>query len=267
MENFFKSSNYYKRFASNDSFKMLDIGYNDFSKLEPFCDFRVQTFYTLHFVLSGEGVLKTGGEVYDVKAGEMFFLPPNEEICYYPRQEKPWTYVWFSFVGEDALRIKNNLEFTDAPVRKFENQQKIFITLKSMFENLKQGEGYYSALSSFYKVLDILTVDNTVNVTKNAKIIIDSSFTQNNFSLEQLCKDVGVSHPHLLRLFKEKYGITLVKYLVQKRIEYACQLLVTTELSVKSVAYSSGFVDELHFMKTFKKYMGMSANKYRKANV
>ena len=95
---------------------------------------------------------------------------------------------------------------------------------------------------------------------------IDESFTLPGFSVEQLCYDAGISHAHLLRLFKQTYGVTIVKYLISKRLELACEMLQNTDLLVSSVAYSCGFSDEPHFMRTFKKEFGVSALQYRKMN-
>ncbi|MBQ8793630.1 MAG: helix-turn-helix transcriptional regulator [Clostridia bacterium] len=76
-----------------------------------------------------------------------------------------------------------------------------------------------------------------------------------------------MSHAHLLRLFKKEYGITPIKYIINKRIELACELLKTTDLSVSSVAFSCGFSDEIHFMKTFKKLIGKSALNYKRSSL
>ena len=126
-----------------------------------------------------------------------------------------------------------------------------------------EGGGYYGVLSTFYEIMEISTVVRSTTGVESVKRIIDEGFTRIDFNIASLCSDVGISHPHLIRLFKNKYNITLIKYLNQKRIEYACELLKSTNLSVKSVAFSSGFADELHFMKTFKKHIGLSALKYR----
>ena len=69
----------------------------------------------------------------------------------------------------------------------------------------------------------------------------------------------------LLRLFKEEYGRTVRRYLIEKRLAYACELLENSDMPVCSVALSCGFSDEIHFMKSFKKQYGMTATEYRKS--
>ena len=263
MQKIINEPSFVRQFAFNEGFGISTVGYHDFSRYYiPEYSSRVQNFYTLHFVLSGKGTLKTGGKVYTISEGQMFFLPPNTEICYYPTEEEPWEYVWFSLRGKICEQYGAQLGF-DKPIKTCTNFSKIKYLLKNLFDAMKEGGGYFGVLSAFYELMEISTVIRSNTGVESVKRIIDEGFTRTDFSIASLCTDVGISHPHLLRLFKEKYNITIIKYLNLKRIEYACNLLLTTDLSVKSVAFSSGFSDELHFMKTFKKHTGVSALKYR----
>ena len=55
---------------------------------------------------------------------------------------------------------------------------------------------------------------------------------------------------------------TPVDYLNYYRIERACHILTTTELPVTEVAYRCGFNDSSYFVKTFRKYMGITPRAY-----
>jgi len=264
MENFIDEAEISRRFVFDGDFGILTVGYHNFERrYTPNFNARVQNFYTLHFVLSGRGKLITGEKTYKIKGGQMFFLKPNTTIEYYPDEAEPWEYVWFAFKGEISENYGKLLGF-DEPVKNCREFGKIKYLLKDCFVSLEQGGGYFGVLSTFYKLMEISTIIQPDTGIEHVRRIIDEGFTRTDFSIEELCLDVGISHPHMLRLFKKKYGITLIKYLNKKRIEYACQLLKTTDLSVKSIAFSSGFSDELHFMKTFKKNMGVSALRYKK---
>lgn len=266
MQKIINDSMFSRHFVFNESFGISTIGYHDFSRIyNPEHTSRVQSFYTWHFVLSGKGVLKTGGKIYDICEGQMFFLPPNQEICYFPDEKEPWEYVWFSLRGDVCERYREQLGF-ERPVKDCTNFGKIERLLRKTFNSIEAGGGYFGVLSAFYELMELSTVVSSDTGIESVKRIIDEGFTRTDFSITSLCTDVGISHPHLLRLFKERYKTTLIKYLNKKRIEYACELLRTTDLSVKSVAFSSGFSDELHFMKSFKKHMGLSALKYKNKN-
>lgn len=252
-----------RSFVFDEKFGISAIGYHDFSRhYNPAYNSRIQNFYTLHFVLSGKGILKIGEKTYTIGDGEMFFLPDNTEFCYYPTEDEPWEYVWFSLKGDICMQYANQLGF-DGPVKKCTNFNNIKHLLKKLFDILDDNGGYFGVLSVFYGIMELSTSNRIFTGVESVKRVIDESFTHTGFTIASLCSDVNISHPHLIRLFKERYNTTLVKYLNKKRIEYACTLLATTDLSVKSVAFSSGFADELHFMKTFKKHMGVTALQYR----
>ena len=54
-----------------------------------------------------------------------------------------------------------------------------------------------------------------------------------------------------------------MKYLIQLRMTHASKLLSESDISVKDIAKLSGYKDDVHFMKTFKKYHGITATEYR----
>ena len=196
----------------------------------------------------------------------MFFIPPNTKMRYYPKENNPWEYVWFAFKGEKTKSYGELIGFTN---KNYTEKIKNFNRIKNLLENrirklLDGTVGYFGVLSTFYEILEALTSSSSYTGIHNIKELIDESFTIPKFNIENLCYNAGISHTHLLRLFKKEYGITVIKYITKKRIELACELLISSNLSVGEICFSCGFSDESHFMKTFKKEMGVSALNYRK---
>ena len=266
MGNFIKQASFYRYYYSDQDFSIINVGYDDFSVVKPATEFRTQNFYTWHFVISGSGTLEIYGNKYNIKSGEMFFIPPDIPMRYYPTKSDPWEYVWFSFKGDVIEHYSELVGFSfKKPVCESRNFEIIKRTLKQSFDLLLNNEGgYFSVISTFYKIMDISVVISELTEIQQVKCLIDENFATSDFCVEQICRDVGISHAHLLRLFKDAYGVTLIKYITQKRIELACDLLRTTNLSVSLVAYSCGFSDDIHFMKTFKTTIGLTALQYRR---
>ncbi len=266
MGNFIKQPSFSRYFYPPEDFGIFNVGYEDYSVVKSATVFRTQSCYTWHFVISGAGTLEIFDNKYEIKEGEMFFIPPNNKMRYFPSEKTPWEYVWFASHGDVTKQYGTPAEFSsENPICKIQNFEKVKTILKKMLDSQIDGEGgYFEVLSAFYEIMEILCVSSPLTSIQHVKKVLDENFTIPTFSINQLCYDVGISHAHLLRLFKEEYGITLIKYITKKRIELACDLLRTTDLSVSSVAYSSGFSNEIHFMKTFKKTIGMSALQYRK---
>lgn len=265
MGNFISDVHFVRHFPVREDAGVLTVGYDDFSAVKPLYAFRVQNIYTWHFVLSGSGTLEIGGKTHPLTAGQMFFIPPGVKMRYYPNQSDPWEYVWFALNKEPAEQFSALLHFSERqPIKEMRYFQKIKNALGRMLHNLRDGGGYYGALSCFYEIVEICTASTPPTGILGVREHIDETFALPAFSVEQLCRDVGISHAHLLRQFKGAYGVTIKKYVIQKRINLACELLLTTDLPVGSVALSCGFSDEMHFMKTFKSEMGISALQYRK---
>lgn len=82
-------------------------------------------------------------------------------------------------------------------------------------------------------------------------------------SLIDLAGSVGVHPVHLSREFRRFYGCTMSEFILQRRLDFACQELLNARASLTEVALAAGFFDQSHFTRTFKTRIGMSPNQYR----
>ncbi len=244
------------------------VGYDDFHFVAPAKAKRRQQTYTLHFVLSGEGVLHYAGKRFSVAAGDMFFIPPDVEIFYYPKTEDPWRYIWFSFVGADAPIYRSLLGFSDSPVQAAKNKNAVAREVHAFFSRLDRSEsiGYYSALSTFYRIVDceLCDMQNRGRLSDRVTSYLNTHYHDPRLSVEDICRDFHISHSYLCRVYKAETGTTVKNTLTAVRIAAAQRLLAETDLSVSGVGYAVGFSDHLHFMKAFKKATGMPAGEYKK---
>ncbi|TBL75788.1 response regulator transcription factor [Paenibacillus thalictri] len=83
-------------------------------------------------------------------------------------------------------------------------------------------------------------------------------------SLPALSEQFHFSTQYISKKFKETYGITVVAYLTDLRMDKAKALLKSTALSIADIAGQLGYDDENYFSKVFKKQVGMSPFPYRK---
>jgi len=99
---------------------------------------------------------------------------------------------------------------------------------------------------------------------KTALEFIESGYNK-PLSLEEMANSIGMSAKYFCRFFQEMTLRTPVDYLNYYRIERACYQLLTSSHSITEVAYSSGFNDLSYFIKTFKRYKGITPKQYLKA--
>jgi AraC family transcriptional regulator len=87
-----------------------------------------------------------------------------------------------------------------------------------------------------------------------------------NISLATLAQAVNVSPSQLTRLFKRATGVAPHQYLMNLRIERAKHLLLTSSMSMRDVATHTGFADQSHLNRHFKRVVGITPTALRVAS-
>lgn len=87
----------------------------------------------------------------------------------------------------------------------------------------------------------------------------------NKITLEEVAKEVSFTSQYLSKIFKEETGHTFKQYLAHVRIEKSKLLLQQDDLTQADVAYLSGYGDQSHFSRTFKKLTGLSPRSYQRS--
>ena len=82
-------------------------------------------------------------------------------------------------------------------------------------------------------------------------------------SLAEFAQSVNLSVWRLCHIFKSDVGMPPIRYLRLLRMERAKNLLESSFLSVKEIAYQVGLNDESHFVRDFKSTYGYSPALYR----
>jgi AraC-like DNA-binding protein len=72
-----------------------------------------------------------------------------------------------------------------------------------------------------------------------------------------------IARSHFFTLFKETFGKSPIEVLTEIRMDRAKDLLKNTDLSMKEVAFASGYSDPLYFSRLFRRRTGMPPSKFR----
>ncbi|MGB8454960.1 MAG: response regulator [Anaerocolumna sp.] len=107
-------------------------------------------------------------------------------------------------------------------------------------------------------------------VTADARsiLLIVKSYIENNFTNSELCtnflsKQFCISLGYLSTSYNKEFGVTITKYIITLRIDYAKKLLKETRLCIGDIAGNCGFNNLSYFMRTFKKQVGCTPNEFR----
>ena len=100
---------------------------------------------------------------------------------------------------------------------------------------------------------------------QQAVAYINANF-RSSLTLDELAEKLSFSPNYLGQLFKSQTGSTFNEYINTLRLKYACQLLAATDLSVKEVAFQSGYGSTEYFLYIFKKKTMITPGEYRNQN-
>jgi AraC-like DNA-binding protein len=96
---------------------------------------------------------------------------------------------------------------------------------------------------------------------------LESHYGDPELSNEVLAEKSNISTVYFRKLFSEKYGVPPMKYVQNRRIDKASEMLLGNYSTVTDIAYSVGFKSINHFSRVFKKATGHSPREYKRLNL
>jgi AraC family transcriptional regulator len=84
-----------------------------------------------------------------------------------------------------------------------------------------------------------------------------------HLTITEVATTVGVHPVHLAREFRRFQRCTIGEYVRELRVQRACRELQTSKEPLAAIATATGFADQSHFCRTFKRLIGMTPAEYR----
>jgi len=119
--------------------------------------------------------------------------------------------------------------------------------------------------NKFRELCEIMKINNKgdLRLLNRIEAYIDEHFAESSLSVTEIADNMQISTSYMQAYFKKHKNTTLTKYITQKRVDYAKQMLLNTNLTISTIAVKAGFTDPLYFGKIFKKNEGVTPSKYR----
>lgn len=252
------------------------------------------SFYEINIVISGEGRHYIEKKSCIAKAGMVFIIPPDIRHGYFCEDVMKIYHILVScaFIDRFSDELSSlegySLLFEIEPLLRGEYEQNLFITLdKSELEEKKDIFNYLEttdslnntnvqiarnaivlklicelcSLASKNQIIKNTAHKNTLEIIKTMEYINKSCSEKPDFS--KIAADINMSYATYLRFFKQVCGKTPGDYLLLCRINKAKRLLEFTDRSIVDIALECGFYDSSHFVKSFKRFTGITPKMYR----
>ncbi len=105
--------------------------------------------------------------------------------------------------------------------------------------------------------------DEEARITAQLLAAVESHLGEEDYNVDQLARDVGLSRTNLYAKLRNMLGISPADFMRNVRLKAAAQLLTDTSLSVSEVAGRVGFATARNFSASFKKTFGVLPSEYR----
>ncbi|WP_308776233.1 AraC family transcriptional regulator [uncultured Bilophila sp.] len=241
--------------------------------LEPFPS-HFHDYYLIGFIEKGSRELVCGGQRYVTLEGDLFTLNPHEPHGCRSYDGKPFSYRGIG-VLPDVMRAAMREITGQAMLPQFRerilSQSELACSLRDLHAMIVQEDKEFRKEEIFLMLLGQLLRDNAGETPLPDAYKDESGIgavcayleehSAEPVSLERLGEIAGLSKYYLLRSFTKQKGISPYRYLETIRIAKARKLL-ERNVPLIEAALQTGFADQSHFSRFFKRLIGVTPRQY-----
>lgn len=237
---------------------------------------RILNEYQLLYNPEGEGEFEsTHCPKTQLKPGDMFLLFPGEWHTYHPNPRTGWKSNWIGFKGKNMDdRVKAGFLSPEKPIYHVGYSAVIETLYKRAFEAAMEEAAYAQQMMaglvnhligimySLERNIELNKNQQQVDMVGKARLRIRESL-ESDVTIQTIAEELGVSYSNFRKLFKEYTGLSPATYQQELRLLRAKELLTTTELSIKEIAYRLNFESPDYFSAKFKAKMGFKPSEIK----
>lgn len=237
---------------------------------------RMLNEYQLLYVTEGMGIFHSASVPEALlKAGDLFLLFPGEWHSYHPLKKTGWKSYWIGFRGKNMDdRVRAGFLSPQKPIYHVGYSAMVNDMYQFGLKTAKEEAAYVQQtlagvvnlliglMYSLERNIVLNTNHEHVDMVNKARLRIRESL-EADLTIQQIAAEMGVSYSNFRKLFKEYTGISPSLYQQDLRLQRAKELLTTTDLSIKQIAYQLRFDSPDYFSSKFKAKTGMKPSAFR----
>lgn len=162
-----------------------------------------------------------------------------KRVCFFNSNQQPIISFFDKLIKQEPFKqLLSLLKILDYVAQ----LDKPSLLISKHYNNLQQQEDY----QRMNKILDYIRLGY-----------------KSKIQLESVAQLAGLTQNSFCRYFKQKTGKTLIQFVNELRISYACTLLAENEMPIKQICFDCGFQNSVSFHKTFKNITSFTPIHYR----
>ena len=253
-------------------------------------------FIEVIYMYEGSIAVICNDKRYELKCGDMIFMPPLATHAIYRLSEENCRYAVIKF-SADRIRLHGDylpgisslfqdpslsknlpIFFPEGSLKDYDAGK---FCVKCIEELAEKKYGYdsilYSAISEYLVTLlrywheagydeSLKPFDNSKEYTIHNIILYIGEHLDENISVSDLAEMCHMSYSYFAKTFHKLYGQSCKEYMEFLRLSKAENLLLFTDYDLNYISEETGFADCSHFIRVFKKKYEMTPKRFRKEN-
>lgn len=234
---------------------------------------------SLFFYVQGSGQVQIGETPYRLRGAVVFHVGRNVEYSVTPLGEAVEYFIvrYQADCAPVAGRELMRLFLQDNPFARCHAahasaaMRSCFCTLCDAFQKktplgqLRLKQGLYEAACLFFESLTGAEGELDADIPEQVRRYIEDHYAQPN-PVQSITSRLNRSRSAVYGQFRERFDVSPQQYLMQKRMEIACDLLRRSDMPIQEVAALCGMRDKDYLSRHFSKRFGMAPGAYRRQN-
>tara|TARA_R110002072_G_scaffold73834_3_gene175325 strand:+ start:12689 stop:13630 length:942 start_codon:yes stop_codon:yes gene_type:complete len=231
----------------------------------------------LIYCVEGQGHATAGNWRGLIGPGQVLLLPQGVAHAYEADGADPWTIYWVHFQGSSTAVFNQYLGDREGvpPVTQTGISPQLVAHFRGLMAVHRTGYNTRAFINAANQLRHLLT--HIALEIRQARANNSESFHLEEvqslmlehigqpLNLDTLAAAAKLSKFHFSNKYKALTGYSPMKHFLNMKMEHACHLLDTSQLSIKGVAAALGYDDQLYFSRQFSKTVGMSPRTYRRS--
>ncbi len=229
-------------------------------------------YFELEIIVSGKTDYTLNNEKINGDSGSVFLLSYYDYHCFTALTDIQIINIRFNnrFLSKELTELiaasrhihckleKNSLDYIVGRIARL----KEYINSSDGLKKILAG-AIATEIIAFIVDMSDLSLDKKSQKTINKIVNYTQSNFEKNITLKDIAEKFAITPNYLGFLFKNTMGISFTKYLANLRLEYACNLLVDTDLPTKEIAGRCGYNSNAYFLAAFKRTFNKTPTEYR----
>lgn len=254
----------------------------------------IHFFTEIFFVTGGTGKFFIENQAFEVKKGNLVVINQNIAHSELSDSDNPLEYIVLGMShvnfshNQDKNNIKDSFKINLFPEDSINIQQEdyrlydyskheeeILFLLRRMIKELEEKKDNY--MNIVYNLYEAVLVYIMRSMSFKPVLVYDrripkelarvKRYIDNNYSspitLDYLVDIAHMNKYYLSHEFKKTFGISPIKYLINRRVQISKELLRSTDYTLVEIANTCGFSSQSYFNQCFIKNVGMNPTKFR----